>query len=421
MSADVFLLGCVGPTEARRVKDGTAMRSSKLVLVALVVTASAVVGCSANEPATSTATREWQATNKTAAALGVTRWSIKGEERRAELSGYRAGDVVVVHGTLSTIDERLTVDFDQPTAWHFDVKRGQVPTTSGELPPKVGIALAGTALELFDARLAPSTRSLTTGGVRPQSIFGGGGSLYCGTGSLFGSGPSYTGVNVPYNYGLLSSRLGGTCNAVYSSSAACIAASQQYSACPNWASNLGSMLGMGGDPVSSVLNAFLADQQQKAAEKDLKDQMDKNCNDNGTTYYLDNDKDGYGGTQTKKFCGSPDSGWVEKDGDCDDNNADVHPGQVAFFDHTYQNGNAAPSWDYDCSGSEEQSTSSVPRAATCTLSADKSACAGEGYIVAPGASICGSTRYRTCTIQNTGTDVALCQTTDGDAAAVTCR
>lgn len=59
---------------------------------------------------------------------------------------------------------------------------------------------------------------------------------------------------------------------------------------------------------------------------------------------LDDDSDGYCEGNT---CHSPNA----QPGDCDDTNADVHPGQTQFFDVPFRLG-GQDSYDYDCDGQE---------------------------------------------------------------------
>lgn len=56
-------------------------------------------------------------------------------------------------------------------------------------------------------------------------------------------------------------------------------------------------------------------------------------------YYKDGDGDGYGDTATKKLACAAPAGYVDKDADCDDTDAAVHPGAVEVCDHVDNNCN----------------------------------------------------------------------------------
>lgn len=118
------------------------------------------------------------------------------------------------------------------------------------------------------------------------------------------------------------------------------------------------------------------------------------------TFYRDRDGDGVGGTETKVACTSPGKEWVTKGGDCNDDDADVFPGQTAYFDSPYDPKSGAPSYDYDCSKKEEQEPPTKKAAATCTLSAG--GCQGSGYLPSSRATgsgvdaLCGATKFQTC-------------------------
>ena len=60
------------------------------------------------------------------------------------------------------------------------------------------------------------------------------------------------------------------------------------------------------------------------------DNKDNDCDgtadeDVKTTYYADNDDDSYGDTENPFAACAPIEGYTAKNGDCDDQNADVHP------------------------------------------------------------------------------------------------
>jgi hypothetical protein len=76
------------------------------------------------------------------------------------------------------------------------------------------------------------------------------------------------------------------------------------------------------------------------------------------TYYKDDDGDGYGTTATVQSCSAP-PGYVDKSGDCNDNNADIHPGALELCNDIDDNCNGAidegvlkPTWykDNDADG-----------------------------------------------------------------------
>ena len=69
------------------------------------------------------------------------------------------------------------------------------------------------------------------------------------------------------------------------------------------------------------------------------------------TLFRDADGDGQGDiAETRQGCVSP--GWVTSNGDCRDDLEDVFTGQTAFFEAPYQD-ILGPSFDYDCSNTEE--------------------------------------------------------------------
>ncbi|MFT5587521.1 MAG: hypothetical protein ACI9VR_005131 [Cognaticolwellia sp.] len=97
---------------------------------------------------------------------------------------------------------------------------------------------------------------------------------------------------------------------------------------------------------------------------ELCDGKDQNCNqliddnpDDGQLFYLDSDADTYGRKQdfTEELCTAPD-GYVANPDDCDDENADVNPSQIYFFESSTPKG----SWDYNCDGSDEKGYPAYP-------------------------------------------------------------
>jgi hypothetical protein len=122
-----------------------------------------------------------------------------------------------------------------------------------------------------------------------------------------------------------------------------------------------------------------------------------------STFFLDGDDDGHGGTTTTYGCVPPNTGhWVSSGGDCDDSNPAVHPAQEDFFVESYvKTGTTSVSFDYDCSGAETESAS-APKA-NCHM--QNLACAGAGYLVAtparsgPGVNpYCGSSSRVACSL-----------------------
>ncbi len=99
-----------------------------------------------------------------------------------------------------------------------------------------------------------------------------------------------------------------------------------------------------------------------------------------TLLYRDDDGDGYGGSVTFMGC-SPDAGtWVSVGGDCDDSNAQVNPGQTAYFSSGYvPPGQSGTSFDYNCDGQETESGS--PPRLDCQAT-NVTTCVGDGYVPA---------------------------------------
>jgi len=129
---------------------------------------------------------------------------------------------------------------------------------------------------------------------------------------------------------------------------------------------------------------------------------------NPTTYYRDKDGDGVGGTNKVTACVSPGKDWVTTTGDCDDDDADVHPGQTAYFNAPYTRPTGGQSYDYDCSNTEDQAPPGRHLAGTCTLNVTATGCTGDGFIpqgprtgtgVDP---LCGPVQKQTCSLKTTG-------------------
>ncbi len=97
------------------------------------------------------------------------------------------------------------------------------------------------------------------------------------------------------------------------------------------------------------------------------DGIDNNCNGNAdescslTTYYRDLDGDGYGNANVTKTASTAPDGYVSVDSDCNDNNANIHPGATEACDGI----------DNDCDGTVDEGCSGL---ATYYRDAD-----GDGY------------------------------------------
>ncbi len=146
---------------------------------------------------------------------------------------------------------------------------------------------------------------------------------------------------------------------------------------------------------------------------------------NPTTYYQDHDGDGVGGTKTQNACAPPGKGWVTTGGDCDDENADVFPGQTKYFGTAYQPPNGGDSYDYNCNKKEEEQPPGYKTAGTCAIGIAAGTCTGDGYLPDTGRTastgidlICGSNRYQTCTFKP---GQAICVSSVADAPAVLCH
>ena len=99
-------------------------------------------------------------------------------------------------------------------------------------------------------------------------------------------------------------------------------------------------------------------------------------------FYQDADGDGYGnrngllstGTAKAGCTGAPPSGFVADNTDCDDGDANVHPGQTGWFGTPSK---GLGKYDYDCDGSEVKEFPEYP-GASCTFCGSCSAGCGKG-------------------------------------------
>lgn len=144
-----------------------------------------------------------------------------------------------------------------------------------------------------------------------------------------------------------------------------------------------------------------------------------------TSYYADNDGDGFGEDGLGTACSPEDETWTDVAGDCDDDNDEVFPGAVAFHSTPYLTGDGTESFDYNCDGLEEADPAFVPFTGACggrypDCSRD------EGYVpterpVGGGRNPhCGSIEFRTCgAVFKNG--VSKCTTFSDSAPPTECR
>jgi hypothetical protein len=101
-----------------------------------------------------------------------------------------------------------------------------------------------------------------------------------------------------------------------------------------------------------------------------------------TTVYRDRDRDHFGVTlESRVAC--PNADWVTADGDCNDDDSRVFPGQTTFFPTGYASPSPAPagvSFDYDCTSGEEPESARDAEVPTCgTLLGTGLGCSGSGF------------------------------------------
>lgn len=147
------------------------------------------------------------------------------------------------------------------------------------------------------------------------------------------------------------------------------------------------------------------DEDDAGADADESDASDGDaCSP--STWYRDDDGDGWGGEDSVEGCAPPPTGtWVKKGGDCHDGDKNVHPGQTSYFATAYTKPGINPveSFDYDCNGSEKVEGTPAKSDGTCSLLSGL--CSGSGYLAPSpkrtGAGVdpyCGSTVYFTCSL-----------------------
>ncbi len=116
-------------------------------------------------------------------------------------------------------------------------------------------------------------------------------------------------------------------------------------------------------------------------------------------WYEDMDGDTYGNSsKNQSACVKPGPNWVERGGDCADQNVFVHPKQTAYFGEAYTRPDGKLSFDYDCSGQEEAKSGQALAPALCDL-----ACSESGYDKTDRTgtgvdSYCGSKSLSVCTL-----------------------
>jgi hypothetical protein len=109
------------------------------------------------------------------------------------------------------------------------------------------------------------------------------------------------------------------------------------------------LVDLDGDGYSSAVDCNDNDPLIYPSATEICDNVDNNCNgtiDEGVSiaYYVDNDGDGYGIGPDINFCSDPGTGYTAQDGDCDDSNAQIHPGATEVCDGL----------DNNCDGSADE-------------------------------------------------------------------
>lgn len=130
-----------------------------------------------------------------------------------------------------------------------------------------------------------------------------------------------------------------------------------------------------------------------------------------TVWCRDGDEDRFGDPRTREVsCDPPGDKYIPIDtprgcADCQDENADVNPGQMMCFPSPYAGGDviATFSFDYNCDMVDEE-CNDPPHATDCMLdlSGGTPSCTGSGYLPQPtpvGTNpFCGSTRFQQCVV-----------------------
>jgi hypothetical protein len=123
-------------------------------------------------------------------------------------------------------------------------------------------------------------------------------------------------------------------------------------------------------------------------------------------FFVDSDKDTYGGTATVGLCGiTPPAGYATRGNDCCDSNAAINPG--AGFQTTIGSCNGVPTWDFDCSNG------TVEADQVCTTAANTPTTCGTGPCVFP-QSACGTMNWGTSGC-NVGVPPCICGGSGGSS------
>jgi hypothetical protein len=139
------------------------------------------------------------------------------------------------------------------------------------------------------------------------------------------------------------------------------------------------------------------------------------------SYYIDEDGDGFGAGSA--VCPTLGAGpYAARAGDCNDHDSRAFPGTTAFYSSPYRLADGGLSFDYDCSGAEEQNPGPAYEISSgpCTELAP-GGCSGGGYLPDPARTgltnpFCGSTYGRGCLPGPSG-----CTETSRVLPAITCH
>jgi hypothetical protein len=144
---------------------------------------------------------------------------------------------------------------------------------------------------------------------------------------------------------------------------------------------------------------------------------DPGCPGSLSTWYADDDLDGHGrsgaSADVRAACTPPGPAWSLVSGDCADDNALVHPGQVTYFGVAYRRADGASSFDYDCSNTEDGDPTIPLSPKNCGL-LSLALCGGMGYAATSREGVglnpyCGSGVWSTCEAKGLG--LLVCEST----------